>query len=52
MDKKICYCFNHGEEEIRQDVLNNGGTSIILETILNAKRQSSCQCITKHPEGR
>ena len=52
MGRKICYCFNYNQEEIRQDVRNNNGESTILEKILAAKRQGSCHCATKHPEGR
>ncbi|MFK5925020.1 MAG: hypothetical protein QM483_00165 [Desulfuromusa sp.] len=52
MDQKICYCFNHSEAEIRQDVHNHGGKSTILEKIITAKRQNGCQCATKHPESR
>ena len=52
MDRKICYCFNHSEDEIRQDGRNHGGQSTILEKILAAKRQGRCQCATKHPEAR
>jgi len=52
MDQKICYCFNYGEEEIWQDVYSNSGESIILNKIISAKRQNSCECVTKHPEAR
>lgn len=52
MTRKICYCFNHTEQDIRSDVLAHGGESRILEQILASKGQRKCQCPIKHPEGR
>jgi len=48
----VCYCFEHTEDDIRRDVLENAGHSAILEKILTAKRQGACQCAEKHSEGR
>lgn len=51
-DRTICYCFGYTEEDIRNDVRNNGGTSLILERILAEKRKGTCRCAAVHPEGR
>jgi len=52
MDKKICYCFNYTDNDIRNDVRQNQGRSLILERIAREKHQGGCQCATRHPEGR
>lgn len=52
MNQKICYCFNHTENDIREDVERNGGESLILAEIVAAKQQNSCECAVHHPEGR
>jgi hypothetical protein len=53
MDRKlICYCFGYSEEDIIRDVLEAGGTSSILERILNEKKKGACNCKFNHPEGR
>ena len=52
MNKLVCYCFNHSEAEIVQDVQQNNGRSRILEEIITEKQKGACQCSTKHPEGR
>jgi len=46
----ICYCFNHTRTEIERDYLQNG-RSLILETIVEAKRLGACQCTLKNPKG-
>ncbi len=50
--KLICYCFRYSEEDIVRDVIENGGTSSILEKISNEKKRGSCNCKLNHPEGR
>ena len=52
MNQKICYCFNYTENDIREDVHNNNGESLILAEIIAAKRLSACECAVHHPEGR
>jgi hypothetical protein len=52
MSKKICYCYNFSEADIKNDVLQHDGRSFILEKILSAKKEGACQCAVKHPEGR
>ncbi len=48
----ICYCFGYSEKDIVMDVLENKGTSLILQRILNEKKQGTCNCKRSHPEGR
>jgi hypothetical protein len=53
MEKKlICYCFGYSEEDIVRDVLENNGTSLIMERIQNEKKKGTCNCKFNHPEGR
>ncbi len=51
MTKLICYCFNYSEADIRQDVRDNG-RSTILERIMNEKKTGGCHCAEKNPAGR
>jgi hypothetical protein len=46
----ICYCFNHTCADIKRDYLQYG-RSLILETIVEAKRLGACQCTLKNPKG-
>ena len=41
MKQFVCYCFEHTEDDIRRDVLENAGRSAILEKILAAKNTRS-----------
>ena len=52
MKDLICYCFEYSADDIRIDVRENNGRSLILERIVTAKRVGGCQCATTHPEGR
>ena len=52
MTKTICYCYVYTDEDIREDVRQNNGRSVILEHIIEEKKKDACQCKTKHPEGR
>lgn len=47
----VCYCFEYSENDIRQDYLENG-KSTILEKIQMEKRFGNCQCATKSPKGK
>lgn len=49
---KVCYCFNHSEQDIMDDVRANNGGSLIMEQIKASKKGGSCQCDKHHPEGR
>ncbi|MCX8028269.1 MAG: hypothetical protein N3A62_10525 [Thermodesulfovibrionales bacterium] len=50
--KIICYCFNHTEQDIIEDVVSNQGISVILQNITEQKRKGGCNCQWHHPEGR
>jgi len=52
MNRKLCYCFNYTEGDIRADVLRNNGHSSILERVVAEKQKGACRCATKHPEAR
>jgi hypothetical protein len=52
LDKEIiCYCFGHSVEDIRDDVLKNG-RSLIMASILEAKKVGECDCGMINPKGR
>ncbi|MEW6107782.1 MAG: hypothetical protein AB1632_01235 [Nitrospirota bacterium] len=48
----ICYCFGYSEEDIVRDVMENNGTSSIMERILSEKKKGTCNSKSNHPEGR
>jgi len=50
VSRQICYCFNHTEQDIIEDV-HRHGTSRILADIKAAKAMGRCQCREKHPRG-
>jgi len=52
MNKTICYCYNYTDADIRNDVLKQGGRSLIAERIMAEKAKGACRCTTMHPEGR
>jgi len=47
----ICYCFGYSVEDIRDDLLRHG-RSTILERIQREKKANRCNCVTKNPKGR
>ena len=47
----ICYCFEYAVEDINQDFLANG-KSTILEKIQMEKKVGNCRCATKNPTGK
>jgi len=47
----ICYCFDYTDEDIRQDFIRNG-RSTIMEKIEAEKKMGTCQCATRNPGGR
>lgn len=49
---RVCYCFGYTEGDIIKDVLDNKGTSTILEKITSEKKKGGCNCGTNHPLGR
>ena len=47
----ICYCFEYSVDDINQDYLENG-KSTIMEKIQMEKKFGNCQCATKNPKGK
>ena len=52
MSNLICYCFKYTESDIRKDVYENKGQSLILEKIAFEKKRGTCQCSVKNPSGK
>lgn len=50
--RMICYCFNHTEQDIIDDMRANRGKSAILEKIKTQKKTGGCNCQWHHPERR
>ncbi len=51
MSEMVCYCFGFTAEDIEQDYLKNG-RSTIMEKIRTEKKFGNCQCTLKNPKGR
>lgn len=51
MSKLICYCFGYTAEDIKQDVIQNG-QSTIYGKIVSEKKSGGCRCAEKNPRGR
>jgi hypothetical protein len=51
MSELICYCYYYTTNDIENDVLHNG-KSTILERIMNEKMSGGCQCAEKNPKKR
>lgn len=51
MTTNICYCFGYTDDDIRADIRKNG-RSTIIDQILAAKKNKSCDCSHKNPKGR
>jgi hypothetical protein len=47
----ICYCFEYSVDDINQNYLENG-KSTIMEKIQMEKKFGNCQCATKNPKGK
>jgi hypothetical protein len=47
----ICYCFEYMADDIEQDYLEHG-KSTIMEKIQMEKKFGNCQCATKNPNGK
>jgi hypothetical protein len=50
--KIICYCFGYTDSDIIEDVIKNGGYSLIEERIAETKKNGACQCELKNPKKR
>jgi hypothetical protein len=51
MAEFICYCFEYTESDIVNEAVKNHGRSLILEKIIEARKNGTCQCDTKNPWG-
>ena len=51
MSDLICYSFGYNSEDIEQDFLSNG-KSTIFERIMAEKQAGGCHCADKNPKGR
>jgi hypothetical protein len=51
MDETICYCHNYTARDLKEDVLDQG-RSTIMEQIIAAAKAGHCNCATNHPKGR
>ena len=47
----ICYCFDYTVDDITQDYLANG-KSTIMDKIQIEKKFGNCRCATKNPKGK
>ena len=50
-ERTICYCFGYSFQDIRDDLLAHG-RSTIMDKIAEAKRTGSCHCESLNPKGR
>lgn len=50
--KFVCYCHGYTETDIISDLKKNEGKSSIMQQIIEAKKNNTCQCDEKHPEKR
>lgn len=51
MAELICYCFDYSVDDIEQDYLENG-KSTIMEKIQMEKKFGNCRCTIKNPKGK
>lgn len=47
----ICYCFNYTADDIKNN-LNENGHSTIMTRIMQEKKNGKCNCLTTNPKGR
>ena len=50
-DDLVCYCFKFTRNEIEQDYMKNGQSTIIAK-ISSEKKLGGCDCVNKNPKGR
>ncbi len=51
MNKLICCCFGYSEADMEQDVINNNGSSVILEKIGASKGMVLADAMRRIPQG-
>ena len=47
----VCYCFKFTRDDIEQDYIKNGQSTIIAK-ISSEKKSGGCDCAKKNPKGR
>ena len=47
----VCYCFKFTRNDIEQDYIKNG-QSTIMAKIASEKKSGGCDCAIKNPKGR
>jgi hypothetical protein len=52
MMEMICYCFNYTDAEIVEDVVKHHGRSTIMERVIEARKNGTCECEIKNPKKR
>ena len=50
-DDLVCYCFKFTRNDIEQDYMKNGESTIIAK-ISSEKKSGGCDCAIKNPKGR
>jgi len=51
MKELVCYCFQHTQEDLEQDVRTHG-KSTIMEQIMASSRDGKCNCKINNPKQR
>jgi len=51
ISETVCYCFGYTTEDIQNDLLQHG-RSTILERIQTEKKANGCNCAANNPKGR
>lgn len=51
MVELICHCFEYTREDIEQDFIENG-RSTVMEKITIEKKMGTCECAARNPSGR
>ncbi len=46
----ICYCFKHTREALEEDARKHG-RSTIMEQIITASKDGTCNCVNNNPKG-
>jgi len=47
----VCYCFGYTVDDIKNDFVENGH-STIMDRIINEKKDGNCHCETTNPKRR
>ncbi|MBI4793334.1 MAG: (2Fe-2S)-binding protein [Deltaproteobacteria bacterium] len=47
----VCYCFSYSRQEIREDAVTHG-RSTIMERIMAESKAGGCNCAARNPKSR